>query len=99
MKFAAIRGRGAAVVDPGQGRVWPLDDGLADMIDLIGRWDEVKQTIGPKGDGLAQADVRLEAPIPRPPRNVFCRPGDEVSIAISGIGRLTNRIAQTGKEN
>ena len=70
------------LVDPTAGRVWPLaamnvagdiaSDIAGDMVALIERYDSLKDRLRPQGEGVALADVRLRAPIPRPPRNLFC---------------------------
>jgi 2-keto-4-pentenoate hydratase/2-oxohepta-3-ene-1,7-dioic acid hydratase in catechol pathway len=79
MKFATFTHAGrraVGVVDPQKGLVWPLDDVLgepvADMLDLVRRYDEIKARIRPNGHALALADVVLDAPIPRPFRNILC---------------------------
>jgi 2-keto-4-pentenoate hydratase/2-oxohepta-3-ene-1,7-dioic acid hydratase in catechol pathway len=46
--------------------------GVADIFDLINRYDTVKRGLSERGPGIALADVRLLAPIPRPRRNIFC---------------------------
>ena len=65
-----------AMVDTAAGRAWPLDGILdepaGDMLDLIRRFDGIKGRIRPAGQALALADVRVEAPIPSPLRNIFC---------------------------
>jgi 2-keto-4-pentenoate hydratase/2-oxohepta-3-ene-1,7-dioic acid hydratase in catechol pathway len=82
MKFATFRHRdrrSVGVVDPGKGRIWPLDevlgeaDAVTDMLDLIRRFDEIKARLRPSGPaGLALSEVTLDAPIPRPFRNIMC---------------------------
>ena len=79
MKFATftVDGRRAVgVVDPAQGLVWPLDKILgrdvADMLDLIRRYAEIRQSIRPNGHAIDLASVALDAPIPRPFRNILC---------------------------
>lgn len=79
MKFATFTHAGrraVGVVDPQKGLVWPLDDVLgepvADMLDLVRRYDEIEARIRPNGHALALADVVLDAPIPRPFRNILC---------------------------
>ncbi|MGQ9365100.1 fumarylacetoacetate hydrolase family protein [Azospirillum sp. ST 5-10] len=79
MKFATIRHDGrrtVAAVDSDKGRVWPLEavlgEPVADMLDLIRRFDDLKGRIRLDAPSLPLSDVRLEAPIPRPARNVFC---------------------------
>ncbi len=79
MKFATFTHAGrraVGVVDPQKGLVWPLDDVLgepvADMLDLVRRYDEIEARIRTNGHALALADVVLDAPIPRPFRNILC---------------------------
>lgn len=79
MKFATftVDGRRAVgVVDPAQGLVRPLDKILgrdvADMLDLIRRYAEIRQSIRPNGHAIDLASVALDAPIPRPFRNILC---------------------------
>ena len=79
MKFATIRvdgRRAVAVIDADTQQVRPLDAVLGepvnDMLDLIRRFDEIKERIRPNGQAIPLSSVRVEAPIPRPARNVFC---------------------------
>ncbi|MBY8820756.1 fumarylacetoacetate hydrolase family protein [Sphingomonas colocasiae] len=68
MKLATIRRGGsavAAVVDEQAGRVFPLE---SDMISLIRSGERPALA----GEGVALSSVELLAPIPRPPRNIFC---------------------------
>ncbi|CAO3458611.1 Fumarylacetoacetate hydrolase family protein [Azospirillum argentinense] len=79
MKFATIQldgRRAVAVIDPDKERVWPLESLLGepvdDLLDVIRRYDEIKGRINVEGEGIGLSRVRLEAPIPRPARNIFC---------------------------
>lgn len=80
MRFATFTTSGGrpsvGVVDPERSLAWRLDDLLGydvgGMLQLIERYDELKELIRPNGPALNLADVRLEAPIPRPLRNVLC---------------------------
>ncbi|WP_372712405.1 fumarylacetoacetate hydrolase family protein [Azospirillum argentinense] len=79
MKFATIQldgRRAVAVIDPDKKRVWPLESLLGepvdDLLDVIRRYDEIKGRINVEGEGIGLSRVRLEAPIPRPARNIFC---------------------------
>ncbi|MGV3481406.1 MAG: fumarylacetoacetate hydrolase family protein [Sphingobium sp.] len=68
MKLATIRRGGsavAAVVDEQAERVFPLE---SDMISLIRSGERPALA----GEGIALSSVELLAPIPRPPRNIFC---------------------------
>jgi len=79
MKLVSFRRGGESrvgVVDFSQGRVWPFDEAhgkpAAGMLDLIRRFDEFEPALRPQGEGLPLSEVDLLAPLPRPPRNVFC---------------------------
>lgn len=79
MKYATFTFEGrqtVGVVDPIKGLAWPLGDILGletpDMLDLIRCYDEIKQNICPNGNGIDLATVKLDAPIPRPFRNIMC---------------------------
>ncbi|UEM24679.1 fumarylacetoacetate hydrolase family protein (plasmid) [Skermanella mucosa] len=79
MKFATFQmdGRTAVgLVEPENGRIWPLEallgEPVDDMVDLIRRYDQVKERIRPAGRAVDLASVRIMAPIPRPARNVMC---------------------------
>lgn len=67
------------VVDADGQRVVPVGAALngasQDMVALIQRFDELRAalpTASSNGASIALADVQLEAPIPRPARNVMC---------------------------
>jgi 2-keto-4-pentenoate hydratase/2-oxohepta-3-ene-1,7-dioic acid hydratase in catechol pathway len=70
--------RSVGVVDPEGRRIAPLDaasTGFPDMLGLIARYDDLRKTLAAvnfNGSALDLADVQLEAPIPRPARNVMC---------------------------
>ena len=82
MRLATVTqdGKTKVVTVASDGRTFrPLEESLGrpvpDMISLIERFDEIRTLIEPDGaieGGTALASVRLEAPIPRPARNVFC---------------------------
>lgn len=79
MKFATFRMDGrrmVGLVDAEAGTVRPLEsilgEPLADMADLIRRYDDVKSRIGGGGQAIDLSEVEIEAPIPRPARNVMC---------------------------
>jgi 2-keto-4-pentenoate hydratase/2-oxohepta-3-ene-1,7-dioic acid hydratase in catechol pathway len=79
MKFGTFtfrERRTFGVLDPVRGMAWPLDGVLgqdvSSMLELIQHYDEIKDRIRTNGHGVDLADVTLEAPIPRPLRNVFC---------------------------
>jgi 2-keto-4-pentenoate hydratase/2-oxohepta-3-ene-1,7-dioic acid hydratase in catechol pathway len=68
--------RAVGVVDPDAGVVWipagmPEDAG-SDMLALIRNWDELKAGLEGRGEPVPLSDVRILAPIPRPPRNIIC---------------------------
>ncbi|MBN8969780.1 MAG: fumarylacetoacetate hydrolase family protein [Rhizobiales bacterium] len=73
MKFATFSYQGSnhvGVVDEAAGRVRPVS-GVADMVDLIARYDALKSSL-PTAADIALGDVKLLAPIPVPKRNVIC---------------------------
>lgn len=79
MKLATFRHEGrrqVGVVDPARGAVWPVDALLGEpipgMLELIHAWGRVRDRLSPRGPALELAAVALDAPIPRPARNVFC---------------------------
>lgn len=80
MKFATVRRNGQSLVGLVEGdRVYPVNEmlgpsgGIADMLDLVRRYDAVAPRLTAAGQsGLALSEVTLEAPIPRPFRNVMC---------------------------
>lgn len=79
MKFATftIEGRRTVgLVDPEKNLAWPLDvvlgEQVNDMVDLIRRYEDIKARVRPKGHAVNLSSVVLDAPIPRPFRNIFC---------------------------
>jgi 2-keto-4-pentenoate hydratase/2-oxohepta-3-ene-1,7-dioic acid hydratase in catechol pathway len=77
MKLASFRRDGEVEVGVLEGdRLWPLDapggHPGAGMLDLIRRSSPTGAGMRRAGDGVALASVELLAPLPRPPRNVFC---------------------------
>lgn len=73
MKFATFSYQGSnhvGLVDDVAGRIRPVR-GVADMVDLIARYDTLKSSL-PTGAEIALGDVKLLAPIPVPKRNVIC---------------------------
>ena len=79
MKLATITHDGrtkAALVGPDAKSVWPLEDMLGrpvpDLTSIIAELDAIKPRLKPSGAGLPLAAVTIEAPIPRPARNVMC---------------------------
>lgn len=46
--------------------------GMTDMVDLIGRFDEVSSSLNRKGTDIALSEITLLAPIAEPRRNIFC---------------------------
>src|SRR3978361_2348331 len=78
MKFATI-GTGTeiqvALVDTEDGRYWALDDLLGrklSMQELIVHYDELQPRIRAKGEGYLLSEAVLQAPLPRPARNIMC---------------------------
>lgn len=75
MKLASIHANGVdrlAIVDEAERRVFPLDKAPPDMIDLIYDYDRLRSDLVAVGIGLAFDEVRWNAPIARPRRNIFC---------------------------
>jgi len=79
MKLATITHDGrtkAALVGPDAKSVWPLEDMLGrpvpELTSIIAELDAIKPRLKPTGAGLPVAAVKIEAPIPRPARNVMC---------------------------
>ncbi|QCO15675.1 FAA hydrolase family protein [Azospirillum brasilense] len=79
MKFVTFQHDGrrmVGVIDPDTQRVWPIESVLGgpvrDMIDLIRHYDAAKGEMTLGSVGIPLADVRVDAPIPRPDRNIFC---------------------------
>ena len=79
MKLATITHDGrtkAALVGPDAKSVWPLEDMLGrpvpELTSIIAELDATKPRLIPAGAGLPLAAVKIEAPIPRPARNVMC---------------------------
>jgi 2-keto-4-pentenoate hydratase/2-oxohepta-3-ene-1,7-dioic acid hydratase in catechol pathway len=80
MKLMTIRHeerRKVGVIRLGTETVWLLEDVLGlpvdDMLSVLPDIENVKKKVAAhKGEGIALASVRIEAPIPRPARNVFC---------------------------
>ena len=75
MRFARFAHEGAVrigIVDEAGGSVRRLEPAVGDLLDLIRGYDELKHRLQGRGDALRLSDVTLLAPIPAPPRNIFC---------------------------
>ncbi|CAN5830662.1 fumarylacetoacetate hydrolase family protein [soil metagenome] len=79
MKFASVSIGDRAVpvlADTQAQRFWPVADLVpgftGDLVDLIGRFGELKDQLVGRGDGQPLAGARLLAPIAQPRRNIFC---------------------------
>jgi len=79
MRLATIAHGGAtraALVSPDGTTFWPLEEMLGRAVPtlaaIVGDFDTIKPKIAPTGAGLPLAAVKIEAPIPRPARNVMC---------------------------
>ena len=79
MKLATITHDGrakAALIGPEAKSVWPLEDMLGrpvpDLTSILAQLDEIRPRLKPAGAGIPLAAVKVEAPIPRPARNVMC---------------------------
>jgi 2-keto-4-pentenoate hydratase/2-oxohepta-3-ene-1,7-dioic acid hydratase in catechol pathway len=79
MKLATITHNGrtkAALVAADNKSVWPLEDMLGrpvpDLTSILAQLDEIKPRLKPAGPGLPLSAIKVEAPIPRPARNIMC---------------------------
>ncbi|TWA61953.1 2-keto-4-pentenoate hydratase/2-oxohepta-3-ene-1,7-dioic acid hydratase in catechol pathway [Azospirillum baldaniorum] len=79
MRFVTFQHDGrrkVGVIDPDTQRVWRIESVLGepvrDMLDLIRRYDAAKGEMTLGSVGIPLTDVRVDAPIPRPDRNIFC---------------------------
>lgn len=79
MKLATVTHEGrtkAVLVSADDKTVWPLEDLLkrpiADLGTIAGELQDLTGKLKPAGAGLPFASVKIEAPIPRPARNVMC---------------------------
>ncbi len=79
MKFATFRHEGSSrvgVVDAERGVIIRLqeqvDAPVGEMLTVIRSYEQLRGRIRPGGHALPLDRVKLEAPLPRPPRNVFC---------------------------
>jgi len=79
MKLATITHDGrtkAALVDSQAEVVWPLEDMLGrpvpDLTAIVAELDAIRPRLKPTGAGIPLAMVKVEAPIPRPARNIMC---------------------------
>lgn len=79
MKLATVTHEGrtrAVLVAADSKTVWPLEAMLGrpvpDLGAIVGELDGLGAKLKPAGAGLPIASVRIEAPIPRPARNVMC---------------------------
>jgi 2-keto-4-pentenoate hydratase/2-oxohepta-3-ene-1,7-dioic acid hydratase in catechol pathway len=74
MKLASYTHQGShhlGVVDSAGQTVRPIT-GVTDMVDLIARYDTLAPMLASAGPALALSEVRLNAPIAAPRRNIFC---------------------------
>jgi 2-keto-4-pentenoate hydratase/2-oxohepta-3-ene-1,7-dioic acid hydratase in catechol pathway len=79
MKLATFRHdghRAVGLVDANARQVTPLPDALgaaaSDMTALIEQFSDLKSRLAGGGAALPLGEVTLEAPLPRPRRNIFC---------------------------
>ena len=79
MKLATVTHDGrtkAVLVASDDKTVWPLEDMLgrpvACLSSILAELDEIKPRLKPAGAGLPLSAVKIEAPIPRPARNIMC---------------------------
>ena len=75
MKFARFAHEGVVrigIVDDAGKSVRPLEPAVDDMLELIRRYDGLKDRLRAAGAPLRLSEVTLLAPIPAPPRNIIC---------------------------
>ena len=75
MKFARFAQDGAVrigIVDDAGKSVRRLEPAVDDMLELIRRYDELRDRLRAAGEPLRLSEVTLLAPIPAPPRNIIC---------------------------
>jgi 2-keto-4-pentenoate hydratase/2-oxohepta-3-ene-1,7-dioic acid hydratase in catechol pathway len=79
MKLATVTHEGrtkAVLVAPEANSVWPLEGMLGrpvpSLTDILAELDAIKPRLKPTGTGIPFSAVKVEAPIPRPARNVMC---------------------------
>ncbi len=83
MKLATVLHEGrpcVAVVDPGKGLFWPLDEAVpglpariaGDMVAVIAHLGKGAGVVAPGASGHSLEGAKLLAPIPAPPHNVMC---------------------------
>jgi 2-keto-4-pentenoate hydratase/2-oxohepta-3-ene-1,7-dioic acid hydratase in catechol pathway len=79
MKLATVTHEGrtkAVLVAPDANSVWPIEAMLgrpvASLTEILAELDTIKSRLKPTGPGLPPSAVKIEAPIPRPARNVMC---------------------------
>ena len=75
MKFARFAHEGAVrigIVDDAGKSVRRLEPAVDDMLELIRRYDELRDRLRAAGEPLRLSEVTLLAPIPAPPRNIIC---------------------------
>src|SRR5471030_1516605 len=79
MKLATVTHEGrtkAVLVAPEANSVWPLETMLGrpvpGLTPILAELDAIKPLIKPTGAGIPLSMVKIEAPIPRPARNVMC---------------------------
>ena len=75
MKFARYRKDGSfriGIVDPDGATIRDMAPSCVDMLELIGRYDELRPEIRATGSAVPLGEAKLEAPIPSPRRNIFC---------------------------
>ncbi len=74
MKFACFAGKDGPQIgmidETGEG-IRPLD-GVADMVDLIKRYEAIRPGLPASGASIPLSSVKLLAPIAAPRRNIFC---------------------------
>jgi 2-keto-4-pentenoate hydratase/2-oxohepta-3-ene-1,7-dioic acid hydratase in catechol pathway len=75
MKFARYRQDGVfriGIVEQDGAAIREMTPAVSDILELIDRYDVLRSQIRPVGDRMILEELELDAPIPKPRRNIFC---------------------------
>ena len=73
MKFVRYRANGGSRIGIVEnGLVQAVEPAFSDLLPLIENYGALRHDIRPTGDAMPLESVQIEAPIPRPARNIFC---------------------------
>ena len=75
MKFARYRRDGAfriGIVEQDGAAIREMTPAVSDILELIDRYDVLRSQIRLVGDRMILEELELDAPIPKPRRNIFC---------------------------